>query len=92
MRKSLLTKIIALAFALITPFTNTVYADATREYQLKAAYLLNFARFVYWPIEVFSSAVDEFEICVYGDSPFGENLKYLLDKKVHARSIKINHI
>jgi len=92
MRKIRLTKIIALIFALITPFTNTVYADATREYQLKAAYLLNFARFIYWPMEAFASAADKFEICVYGDSPFGDNLKYLLDKKVHGRSIKINNI
>ena len=64
-----------------TLIPNAVYADASREYQLKAAYLLNFARFVYWPEESFSSSADKFNICTYGVSPFGENLNHLLSKK-----------
>lgn len=92
MRKARFTKLLVLVFALTTLFANAVYADATREYQLKAAYLLNFARFIYWPAEVFSSETDKFEICVYGDNPFGENLKYLLSKKVQSRTITINSI
>lgn len=92
MRIARLIKNIAVTFVLAISFTNTVYADATREYQVKAAYLLNFGRFIYWPKEAFSSAEDKFEICVYGDSPFGENLNLLLNKKVNDRSIKISHV
>ena len=91
MRTAYLTKVLVRAFALATFFTNAVYADTSREYQLKAAYLLNFARFIYWPAESFSSKEAEFNVCVYGNDPFGDNLEYLLSKKVKNRSIKINY-
>jgi hypothetical protein len=42
------------------------------EYQVKAAYLYNFGKFVEWPATV---AKDEsFTICVLGDDPFGAAL------------------
>ena len=91
MRIAFLARIVAIAFVLATSFSNAVYADASREYQLKAAYLLNFARFIYWPKGSFLSADDKFNICVYGENPFGENLEYLLSKKIQNRSIKVNY-
>ena len=91
MRKACLTRVLVLAFALTTFFSNAANADTSREYQLKSAYLLNFARFIYWPVESFSSETDALKICVYGKSPFGENLNYLLTKRVQSRSIKINY-
>jgi len=91
MRIAFLSKILAVIFALLISVSNTVYADASREYQLKAAYILNFARFIYWPSGSFSLAKDEFNICVYGKNPFGKNLEYLLSKKVQDKSIKINY-
>jgi hypothetical protein len=47
------------------------------EYQLKAAYLYNFARFVAWPPGVPSNRPDAFAICVLGDDPFGPFLDAL---------------
>jgi len=91
MRTVCLSRIIVLAIALATLISNAVYADTNREYRLKAAYLLNFARFVYWPTGSFLSETDAFKICVYGESRFGENLNQLLSKKVQGRSIKINY-
>jgi len=91
MRIAFLTRILVIAFALATLFSNVVYADTSREYQLKAAYILNFARFIYWPKGSFSSAEEKFNICVYGENPFGEDLEYLLSKKVQNRSITVNY-
>jgi hypothetical protein len=40
------------------------------EYQVKAAYLYNFGKFVNWPAE-YKSDGDSFPICVLGKDPFG---------------------
>jgi hypothetical protein len=44
------------------------------EYQLKAVFLVNFAKFVEWPPQAFTDARDPFTICVWGDNPFGSSL------------------
>jgi len=67
-----------------------VHADLNREYQLKAAYLLNFARFIYWPEEKFATA-EYFNICVVGDNPFGDSLDQLSNKKIKNKKIKITY-
>ena len=47
---------------------------APGEYQVKAVFLFNFARFVEWPPVTFVSANAPFSLCVYGDDPFGADL------------------
>ena len=49
-------------------------ADTPIEYQVKAAFLLNFARFTEWPPAAFSSADAPIQICVLRENPFGEIL------------------
>jgi len=44
------------------------------EYQLKAVFLFNFAQFVEWPAESFSTPAAPFIIGVVGQDPFGEYL------------------
>ncbi len=44
------------------------------EFQVKAAYLYNFARFVEWPSESATDRDASFEICVLGADPFGPAL------------------
>jgi hypothetical protein len=41
------------------------------EYQVKAAYLYNFGRFVQWPTNSAASNDSPFTICVLGQDPFG---------------------
>jgi hypothetical protein len=65
-------------------FTSTIHAQSSpTEYQVKAAYLYNFAKFVEWPPRVALSE-SSFNICVLGRDPFdstfgatvaGENIK-----------------
>ena len=52
------------------------------EYQVKAAYLYNFGKFVEWPAKV-NAAGDSFSICVLGEDPFGATL----DKTIAGESI-----
>lgn len=48
---------------------------APKEYQIKAAFLFNFAQFVQWPAEVFAEPDLPIRIGVLGQNPFGEALK-----------------
>ena len=40
------------------------------EYQVKAAYLLNFTRYVEWPEQAFTSPTAPIDICILGSDPF----------------------
>lgn len=45
--------------------------DEFAEYQVKALFLYNFANFVEWPREAFSSPSENISMCLYGEVPFG---------------------
>jgi len=65
--------------------------DATvSEYQVKAAYLYNFAKFVEWPAKSFASASSPYQICILGKDPFREALQDLVrGKLVNGRGFQI---
>ena len=44
------------------------------EYQVKAAFLYNFAKFIDWPSEAFPDSSNTFTIGVVGKDPFGIDL------------------
>jgi hypothetical protein len=77
------------ATALGTAFTlfvaSCLYAQhaGPTEYQVKAAYLYNFGKFIEWPAKV-SANDDLFSICVLGEDPFGATL----DKTIAGENIK----
>jgi hypothetical protein len=52
-------------------FTNALQAQRPHEYQVKAAYLHGFARFVEWPPKSPGASGPRFVVCVLGDDPFG---------------------
>ena len=58
-------------------------AAGIEEYQVKAAFLFNFAKFVEWPAQAFQSPDSPIEICVLGPNPFGS----LLDKAVEGKVV-----
>ncbi len=65
-------RLLLLLLVLGTP----AWADAQDdlEYQVKAAFLFNFAKFAEWPADAFEGPDDPITICVAGDDPFGESL------------------
>jgi len=54
------------------------------EYQVKAAFLYNFAKFVEWPAPAFKTAQDPIFVCVLGQNPFGK----ALEEVIRAKSIE----
>jgi YfiR/HmsC-like len=58
------------------------------EYQVKAAFLYNFAKFVEWPAGEFKSPGDPIVICVLGRNPFGPLLEQaIMGKQIDGRSL-----
>jgi hypothetical protein len=58
------------------------------EYQVKAAFLYNFAKFVEWPPDSFSDGSAPLRICVLGQDPFGQELRDITSKKtVNGREL-----
>jgi len=78
---------IALATLIAAPPTRA--ADApSREFQLKAAYIYNFAQFIEWPERAFAKADSPLVITVLGDSPFGN----ALDQVTKGRAVRGHEI
>jgi hypothetical protein len=59
----------------ITAFDPGRAQEQSREYELKAAFLFNFAQFVKWPPDSFINAEAPFYIGILGEDPFGPALE-----------------
>jgi hypothetical protein len=63
------------------------------EYQVKAAYLFNFGKFVVWPPGSTAAQGDAFPICVIGQDPFGQILDMTLSgEAIGGRSVVARRI
>jgi hypothetical protein len=63
------------------------------QYQVKALFLYNFARYVEWPAQTFASANDSIAICILGRNPFGAGLEQAISgKAVEGRSLVVHEI
>ena len=70
-------------------------AEITKEYQIKAAFLYNFTKFVEWPPERFPDPSGPIVIGVLGwnSNPFGQELINLVkDKKVGGRPVIVKSV
>lgn len=56
-------------------------APVPSEYQVKAAYIFNFARFVEWPAGSFEPGTP-ITLCLLGDDPFGADLEQTIGHKM----------
>jgi hypothetical protein len=67
-------------------------AQSASEYQVKAAFLFNFAKFVEWPAEAFSTPDAPLQVCVLGQDPFGGDFEQMIeDKTVSGHRLEIAH-
>lgn len=75
-------RIILFGLILIFGFRVPAQDAAPTEYQIKAAFLYNFAKFVEWPPEAFATPTSPIVIGVLGENVFGNNLQQTLNSKV----------
>src|SRR6266496_947223 len=65
-------------------------AQSASEYQVKAAYVYNFAKFVEWPAREFATPDAPIRICVLNDGSFERELNQIVKgKTVNGRGILI---
>ena len=63
------------------------------EYDVKAAFLYNFARFVTWPPDAFAEPDSPIAICVIGEDPFGQRLDDLVaGERVDTRRLLVQRL
>jgi len=66
---------------------------ASGEYDVKAAYLYNFAKFIVWPPEAFPSADAPFAICILGQDPFGQALDAIVKgERIQRRPLVVRRL
>lgn len=68
----------------------TQRSNGDKEYQLKAAFLLNFARYTSWPKGTFANPDSPIVFGIVGEDPFGAAIdKMLKDKKIGQRPLVV---
>ncbi len=80
-----------ISFALLAASVLAAEDPQPSEYQLKAVFLYNFAKFVEWPREALASPTTPFTIGVLGQSPFSDELDRTVRNKTlngHPFAIK----
>lgn len=62
------------------------------EYEVKAAFVHNFAKFIQWPDGKFKSKEAPIHIGFLGDGPINEALMGLKGKEVQSRTLKVSRV
>ena len=77
---------------LLSPGVSRGETPGSREYEVKVAFLYNFAKFVEWPPESFKNETSPFVLGILGTDPFGAALENLKDKTVRGRKLIIRKL
>ncbi|MDP1947537.1 MAG: YfiR family protein [Nitrospirota bacterium] len=94
-RAALRTALTALCIVIFSSVCTGIRAQAQEpnaEYQLKAAFLFNFAKFVEWPDSSSSSSSAPLTICVLGNDPFGASLDAIEEKTIKGRALAVKRL
>jgi hypothetical protein len=68
-------------------------ARAAEEYEIKAAFLLNFTKFVGWPETAFAGEHSPLGICILGEDPFGNALNEIVKgEAVNGHELVVHRI
>lgn len=69
--------------------TLTIAIAGNRTEQIKAAFILNIARFTQWPDTVFASINAPIKLCLFGDDYLGDALDSIRSKGIGKRKLDI---
>ncbi len=64
----------------------------SREYEVKAAFLYNFLKFVEWPDDNDARTVRVINICIFGDDPFGNAFDFIQNETIGNRKLAVKHV
>jgi len=84
---------LALLVCLALGIPSNGLSQAASEYQLKAEFIYNFAKFVVWPPATFPTPSDSFGMCVYERNPISAVLERdMQGKTVQGRRIAVKTV
>ena len=82
---------IAVALSVTVQVHDARTAQANLEYEVKAAFLYNFAKFVEWPDTAFAAPDAPIVFCIVGSNPFDGALERVInDRTAHGRRIVVH--
>src|SRR5579863_1027936 len=90
-----MTRRVLRALALVMMLLGDTWAQSPTagEYQVKAAFLFNFAKFVEWPSNSLPDPSAPLRICILGRDPFGDELRNITkEKTVSGRKLQIDQV
>ncbi|WP_421842607.1 YfiR family protein [Marinobacter algicola] len=67
----------------------SAHASIRSEYEVKAAFLYNFTRFITWSNG--ATASEPLDVCIYGDDPFGNLLDPMQGRKSQGRELQLRY-
>jgi hypothetical protein len=81
--------LVVAALVLLAPSVPALGQSASKESEIKAAFVFNFIKFVEWPDEVFAGRRTPIKLCVWGQGALGGALDALRNKKTKNRAIQV---
>lgn len=85
-----MVRIVRLLSLVLTMLGNAVaQAGQPGEYEVKAAFIHNIAKFIEWPAPVSGGKL---RLCILGDDPFGENIGVLRGKALGERVWEVHPV
>jgi hypothetical protein len=69
-----------------------LFGAEAAEYEVKAAFLYNLARFVEWPKEALGARAAQFQLCVYGQDPFDGALTPIEGKEIDGKEVVVRRL
>jgi hypothetical protein len=82
----------AIMLTLVSSGTTFPQTDAGKEYQVKAAFLFNFTRFVEWPADAFPAPDSPFIFGVAGSNPFGTHLEEIIkEERINGHPLVLHY-
>jgi hypothetical protein len=80
----------ALAAVTVAAGPSPAAETAPSEYEVKAAFLYNFGKFVEWPSATLRAREEPFILGVVGEDPFGDALERTVkDKSLHGKRLEV---
>lgn len=64
---------------------------AVGEYEVKAAFVFNFLRYVAWPEDASAPVCKPLTIAILGEDPFGKSIRRLSTRSVQGRPVAVRH-
>jgi hypothetical protein len=62
------------------------------EYEVKAAFLYNFSKFIEWPDKASSYYSGSFNMCVFGEGPLANALESIQDETIGQKKLVMKHV